>query len=85
MSRAKKAFAKIVEGRSDANLDFDDLCHTLERMGFTRRAGKGSHVIFTMFGVEEIINIQPKSGGEAKPYQVRQVRELIHKYALDAE
>jgi hypothetical protein len=46
MSRVKKAVAKILEGRSDANLDFDDLCFVLERAGFTRRSGKGSHAIF---------------------------------------
>ena len=85
MSRAKKAIAKILEGRSDANLDFSDLCHVLERAGFTLRLGKGSHHIFTKPGVEEIINLQPKSGGKAKPYQVKQAREIILKYTLDAE
>ena len=85
MSRTRKAIARILEGRSDANFDFEDLCHVLERMGFMRRSGRGSHVIFTKPGVAEIINLQPKNGGKAKPYQVRQVRDLIHKYALDAE
>ena len=85
MSRARKAIAKILEGRSDANLDFSDLCHVLERVGFTSRTGKGSHTIFTRPGVEEIINLQPKSGGKAKPYQVKQARELILKYQLDTE
>ena len=84
MSRAKKAIAKILEGRSDANLDFSDLCHVLERAGFSRRPGKGSHTIYTKPGVEEIINVQPK-GGKAKPYQVNQVRELILKYQLEIE
>ena len=84
MSRAKKALAKILEGRSDANLDFDDLCFVLERAGFTHRKGKGSHTIFHKDGVEEIVNVQPK-GGKAKPYQVKQVRELILKYQLDTE
>lgn len=32
-------------------------------------------------GMEEILNIQPKSG-KAKPYQVKQVRNLIVKYQL---
>lgn len=85
MSRAKKAIAKVLEGRSDSNVDFDDLCHILERAGFTRRPGKGSHTIFSKPGVEEIINLQPKTGGKAKPYQVKQVREIILKYALNAE
>ena len=79
MSRVKKAVAKILEGRSDANLDFDDRCFVLERAGFIRRPGKGSHNIFFKEGVVEIINLQPK-GGKAKAYQVKQVRDLILKY-----
>ena len=82
MSRVKKAVAKILEGRSDANFDFDDLCFILELAGFTRRAGKGSHTIFSKDGVAEIINLQPK-GGKAKNYQVKQVRDLIFKYQLE--
>lgn len=84
MSRAKKAVAKILEGRSDANLDFDDLCFVLERARFTRRSGKGSHTIFFREGVDEILNLQPKAG-KAKPYQVKQVRDLILKYQLEIE
>ena len=34
-----------------------------------------------MDGVEEILNLQPK-GAKAKPYQVKQVRNLILKYKL---
>jgi hypothetical protein len=30
----------------------------------------------------EIINLQPRDGGMAKPYQVRQVRDIILKYRL---
>ena len=42
----------------------------------------GSHHIFFRIGVAEIINLQPRGGGEAKPYQVRQVRDLVIKYRL---
>ncbi len=84
MSRIKKAVSKILEGRSDANFDFEDLCFVLERAGFKRRSGKGSHKIFFRDGVAEIINIQPR-GGQAKPYQVKQVRELLLKYQFDIE
>ena len=82
MSRVEKAVAKILEGRSDANLDFDDLCYVLDRAGFSRRAGKGSHTIFYKEGVEEILNLQPR-GSKAKPYQVKQVRVLIINYQLE--
>ena len=84
MSRAKKALAKILEGRSDANLAFDDLCFDVERAGFTRRPGKGSHAIYYKEGVAEILNLQPRDG-KAKPYQVKQVRDLIHHYQLEID
>jgi len=50
-------------------------------LGFTERV-KGSHHIFFRAGVEEIINLQPRDGGVAKLYQVRQVRGLVVKYKL---
>ncbi len=84
MSRGKKLIAKILEGRSDANLAFDELCFVLERAGFTRRAGKGSHTIFFKDGVAEILNLQPR-GSKAKPYQVKQIRDLILKYELEID
>jgi hypothetical protein len=34
-----------------------------------------------MDGVEEILNLQPKDG-KGKPYQVKQVRNVILKYRL---
>jgi predicted RNA binding protein YcfA (HicA-like mRNA interferase family) len=49
-------------------------------LGFEERV-KGSHHIYFKDGIDEIINLQP-SNGKAKPYQVKQVRELIIKYKL---
>jgi len=37
--------------------------------------------VFRMAGVEEKINLQ-RDGGKAKPYQVKQVRNVILKYKL---
>lgn len=73
---------QILSGRSDANIDFADLCFLLSKYDFDERI-KGSHHIFTKDGVEEIINIQP-IGSKAKAYQVKQVRNLILKYKLGA-
>ena len=42
---------------------------------------KGSHHIFHRDGIDEMINLQ-KDGGQAKPYQVKQVRELILRHNL---
>jgi predicted RNA binding protein YcfA (HicA-like mRNA interferase family) len=55
----------------------------LIKLGFENRI-KGSHHIFSKDDVEEIINLQPKSG-KAKPYQVKQVRSIILKYKLGHE
>ena len=69
-----------MSGRSDENIGFDELRSLIARLGFNERI-KGDHYIFYRDGVSEIINIQPK-GGMAKPYQVKQVRNLILKYKL---
>jgi hypothetical protein len=84
MSKAEKLAAKILSGRSDRNFAFDDLCYILQRAGCQVRSGKGSHLIYYKNGVVEIINIQPRNG-KAKPYQVKQVRELLLKYKINIE
>ena len=43
MSKIKKTLSALLEGRSDANFDFSDLCFILARAGFTLRQGKVSH------------------------------------------
>jgi predicted RNA binding protein YcfA (HicA-like mRNA interferase family) len=80
MSKLEKTLEKILRGTSDANINFDDLCQVLEKIGFSERI-RGSHHIFAKDGIVEIINLQPK-GSQAKPYQVKQVRNLIVKYKL---
>lgn len=84
MSRIKKSLAALLEGRSDTNFDFSDLCSLLARAGFTLRPGKGSHHIYFKEGVDEIINLQPR-GSQAKAYQVKQVRDIIVKYQLEID
>ena len=66
---------RILSGRSDANIRFDDLRHFLLRLGFVERV-RGSHHIFRKEGVRERLNIQ-RDGSHAKPYQVRQVRQAV--------
>ena len=80
MSSFRKSLLKILQGNADANVRFSELCQCLDRFGFTMRI-KGSHHIFYREDIEEILNLQP-SGGNAKPYQVKQVRNVIIKYRL---
>ncbi len=69
-----------MKGQSDANINFQDLVRLMQRFGFDKRVS-GSHHIFRKAGVLEKINLQ-KEGSKAKPYQVRQVRNIILKYKL---
>ena len=80
MSQNEKLLMKILSGRQDAAVQFGELQKLLELLGFECRI-KGDHFIYTKPGVEDIINIQPV-GNNAKPYQVKQVRNLILKYKL---
>jgi len=81
MGSLRKSIDAVLSGRSDANLRFSELCRVLENLGFSKRV-KGGHHIYFRQGIEEIINLQPLAGGKAKPYQVRQTREIIVKYRL---
>ena len=83
MVHTKKILEKILHGGSDGNVSFPGLCSLLKSLKFEERI-RGSHHIFTKNGIEEIINIQPK-GSKAKPYQVKQIRDIILKYKLSSE
>lgn len=76
--------ARVLGGTADRNIRFDDLRSVLLALGFEERV-RGSHHVYTRSNVAEIINLQPRNGGMAKPYQVRQVRDLILKYRLARE
>ena len=75
-----KLLNRILRGTSDANISFADLCQLMRRLGFDERI-RGSHHIFTRAGVAEILNLQPKDA-KAKPYQIKQVRNVVLKYRL---
>jgi predicted RNA binding protein YcfA (HicA-like mRNA interferase family) len=83
MTRRDKLIDRILRGGSDADIAFDDLCTLLTHFGFALRV-RGSHHLFSKSGITEKINLQ-RDGGKAKPYQVRQVRDVIVKYHLGGE
>jgi hypothetical protein len=72
---------RILQGASDANLNFDELRNFLKWLGFEERI-RGSHHIFRRQGVRELINLQ-REGNKAKVYQVRQVRHVVVRYGLE--
>lgn len=83
MDSYKKLLLKILSGTSDANISFIDICKLLKKFGFDERI-KGDHHIFTKDNVIEILNLQPDNT-KAKPYQVKQVRNLVLRYGLTME
>jgi predicted RNA binding protein YcfA (HicA-like mRNA interferase family) len=80
MSKLEKLLMKVLCGTRDKSVEFDELCKILNEFGFDERI-KGSHHIFYKEGIEEIINVQ-SNGSKAKPYQVKQVRNIVLKYKL---
>jgi predicted RNA binding protein YcfA (HicA-like mRNA interferase family) len=80
MGKWDKLVEQILRGTNDASISFNDLCGLLIRLGFEKRT-RGSHNIFRRAGVVERPNLQ-RAGKNAKPYQVRQVRDIILKYKL---
>jgi predicted RNA binding protein YcfA (HicA-like mRNA interferase family) len=83
VARDQKLLLRILSGTSDANVGFDELRRLLRHIGFEERV-KGSHHIFVRGGVEELVTLQ-RSGAQAKPYQVRQVRKIIVRYGLGGD
>lgn len=80
MASVRKLLDQVLRGDADANISFSAMTHLLRRLGFEERV-KGSHHIFFRTGVAEILNLQPLQG-KCKPYQVKQVRNVIINYRL---
>ena len=81
MSTLEKVLIRILRGTSDKNISFSELCTLLNGFDFNERV-RGDHHIFSRGDIVEIINIQP-DGSKAKPYQVKQVRNIVLKYKLN--
>jgi len=83
VSQYEKLLLSVLSGTRDRNILFSDLQTVMDRLGFQCRI-KGDHFIYTKDDVEEIVNLQP-AGKMAKPYQVKQVRNIILMYQLGGD
>ncbi len=83
MSRVRKVLERVLNAQADAAIRFLSLRSLMKALGFEERI-RGDHYIYTREGVTEIVNLQPQ-GALAKPYQVKQVRQIIVKYRLGGE
>ena len=81
----KRRSVECCEALRTRALDLPICVRCYATRGFDERV-RGSHHIFSRTDVAEILNLQPR-GGQAKPYQVKQVRGVILSYRLagDAE
>lgn len=81
----EKSLTKVLSGLHDRNLSFRELLSAAEAAGFRLDRVVGDHHIYVKDGVPEIINLQPGKNGAAKPYQVKQVRQIITNHHLGGE
>ncbi len=81
MAKLSKILQAVLSGRQDQNVRFTDLCKLVLALGFDERI-RGDHHIYTRDDIAEIINLQPRRDGKAKPYQVKQARAIITAYKL---
>jgi hypothetical protein len=72
---------KLIEGlrNSVKNVRFEDACKIAEMIGFTSGGGKGSHRAYQRPGETCGLNFQNRDG-YIKPYQARQLLEMVQKY-----
>jgi hypothetical protein len=81
LSRWAKFYGKLWSGQADNEIEFDELVTYLERLNFSKSGGSGgSHHKMKHVDCLGLVNLQPKSDGKAKSYQVDQVRKVLETY-----
>ena len=76
-----KVYNVVVSGKSDANIKYSDFQNLIVDLGFEYQRQEGSHRIYRHPIHRVNMNIQPK-GNKAKPYQVKQLRNIIKLFGL---
>ncbi len=77
-----KLLQKLISGSK--NIRFLELTACAEAFGFRLDRINGSHHIYIHNDVPELINLQ-NVNGKAKPYQVKQLLQMIERYNLQME
>ncbi|MDH5252261.1 MAG: type II toxin-antitoxin system HicA family toxin [Nitrospira sp.] len=78
----QKLLAKALSGSK--NLHFTEAVALAKAFGYRLSRTKGSHHIFAHPRLKELVNFQ-EVGGKAKPYQVRQLLDIVERYNLTLE
>jgi len=76
---SRKIYDKLLAG--SRNVRFEDACRLAEGFGFRLDRTRGSHHIFR-HPMGLMLNFQPDRHGQAKPYQLRQLLDLVEEHGL---
>lgn len=79
MTSIAKLYTRI---RLSGRASFQELRRIADAFGFELKRTNGSHHIFQHPDVPGNLNLQP-SGKDAKPYQIRQLLDMIDSNGLD--
>ena len=82
MSKSEKLLARL--RNSSSGIRFEEACKIAERLGFQRKAGQGSHRTYAREDEPLLLNFQNR-GGFIKPYQARQLLNMVEKYESDED
>ena len=80
MAKKSKILQKILAGSK--NVRFREFLSLLEAFGFELERINGSHHLLSHPKAIELLSVQPKKNGDAKPYQMRQFLKLVEAYDL---
>lgn len=81
MVNRQRLLDKLLSGSKD--ITFREFVALLEGFGFRLDRMRGSHHVFVHPLIGEMLSIQPRKDGKAKPYQLRQVLKLVEEYNLE--
>lgn len=81
--KPRELLERLVRGQL-TNVRFADAQRLVEALGFELDRVRGSHRIYRHPTIQQRINLQPQ-GGQAKPYQLRQLLNVMERNALGLE
>jgi hypothetical protein len=80
--KKRKLLQKLISGSK--NIRFTEACACDEAFSFRLSRISGDHHIYVHPEIPELVNLQ-NLGGKAKPYQVKQLLQIIEQYNLQLE
>jgi predicted RNA binding protein YcfA (HicA-like mRNA interferase family) len=83
MVNRRKLLERLLGGSK--NISFNEFTSLLEGFGFKLDRVRGSHHVYIRESNAEMLSVQPRKDGKAKPYQLRQLLKLIEEYNLELE